>query len=270
MNKRLITAFPFYSKIEMQNRYRENNSNNCDYELICTKDAFLPFQILVTENVTIKKIELCTSNLNKTDITENKDAIQVIKKDAGVYFQYNGEPLKFNEKPLRMDHAKRWLEITFTNDKKVYSERFSPKDFKVNEASEYLKLTYRSDGDLEPIMYSQAFKQVVYLNSFIHTNEPEIEEEVKENSKGQTIPLTQKMITNHKIVDLVPDFMKLAITSLQLHNDIKIELPYGIDEITAERVTTTSSPTVDGAYSNVEISVKQILLSLNACNSLIN
>ena len=40
----LPIAFPWYEKLEQQNRYRENVEPVCDYKLVSPRDALLPFQ----------------------------------------------------------------------------------------------------------------------------------------------------------------------------------------------------------------------------------
>lgn len=267
MIKKMINAFPFYNKIEMQNRFKDNSANNCEFALISPKNAFLPFQIAVKGVTEINKIYVCISKFNRTDISENINLIKVINTEDYTYFQYDGQVINFMNNSIKLDGVHKWLEIEFTNGDTAYSEVFKGCGFEVGKPCKYLKIEYSSSGDLPPILYHDGFKQVIYLDTFIHNDDPEIEEEVRQNSKGQMIRLRQQMFTNHKIVDLTPNFLKLAISSLQMHDKVNIITAYDKEEITAENISTTSTPTSDGAYSTIEISIKQILLSLNACNS---
>lgn len=266
-----VNALPFYNRLEHQNRFKDNVQNGCGYKLISPNDKFLNFQFLcLDKNVTIAKIELCFDKYNKVDLTHNKNKLDIISKDNGTYIQYLGEPLIFKaqtgEVALVLDSTPQWLEITLSNGDTAYSEVFYP----VSDLNKYLKVEYWTNGDLFPILYSNGFKQQIYIDSFIHAQEPEIEEETQETAAKKIIPISQTMISNYKINIVVPDFLKLAFTSLQLHRDIHIDTIDRLEFIRANRVTVTSTIESNGEQSRVELSIRQILLTLSACNAKIN
>lgn len=271
MIKKSVNAFPFYSKIEHQDRYKNPNSGFCGINLFSPADRFLNFQFLCTEeNLEVEKIELCFSQINKVNLTNNKDVLKVIHKDVGTYVQYTGAALLFNSSigpmPLQLEETLQWLEITMSNGEKAYSELFKPQ----KDLDPLLRIDYKTEGDLYPILYNEGFIQEIYLDTKIHAEEPEIEEETKENAKGKVIPISQKLINNYKINTIAPDFLKIALTSLQMHREVNITTPFNSNYIEVSRVVVTNQLEANGELTRVELSIRQILLTLSACNAHIN
>lgn len=272
MIKKTPVAFPFYDKLRMQNRFKDNSKISKLYGLICPYDAVIPFQFVMTEERVIKKILLC-SNTSEFDLTVNKNLIEVSSTDVGFIYTYKGQQLKMipykgTEQPLKMQvDCYYWLKIEFTDGHNVYSELIQARNFSINSVCPYLKIEASHEQDIKPLQYSKGFKQVLFLDTFIYTAEPEIEEESEENGAGEIIPTFQRMNSNYKITDFVPNFLKLFLTSLQMHNEVIFFEKNDTDIIQSSRVTCAGQIEDNGSYSKIELTIVTELLSLNACNS---
>ena len=135
-----------------------------------------------------------------------------------------------------------------------------------DDLTNYMKLEFWNGCDLNPIMYNGTnFKQILYLDTFIHTGDPEIEEDGERDGDDNLIPTFQKMTVKYRFTALVPDFVKIAIASLQIHEEVYLTTAKAIRTGKIERITTTSTTETGGAYSTIDVTLEQLIISKDSC-----
>lgn len=266
----LPTAFPWYDKKEKQQRFRENAQKLCDYRLISPRTGLLPFEIRFNQNVTQPlNWELYDLNDNMVlSLAFNIPALKGIQMEEGFYCYYKGEPLIFHtgvrpDMPLKLPIGAYYSVLTFEDDVKYYSEVFTV----VEDLTKYIKIEFWNEGDISPLMYkASGWKQVVYIDSFVHVMEPEIEEDGERDGTDQLIPTFQRMTVKYRFSVMVPDYMKVALTSLQMHDNVYLTTDNGNRSGKIERMTTTATVENSGAYSTVDVILEQLLLLKQSCS----
>lgn len=263
------TAYPWYDNLQKQRRFTENAANNCDYKLISPDNGLLPFQFVVpTGFAQPTKWEIMTEcNDLAIDISNNISKLKAREVQSGIYVYYKGDVLSFNAgaqgiKTLIIPEATYYSKMTFADGKEMFSELFTV----TSDLSQFVKLEFWNGCDLQPIMYNGIdWKQLIYLDTFIHTGEPEIEEDGERDGEDKLIPTFQKMTIKYKFTALVPDFLKIAITSMQIHDEVYLTTGNGVRTGKIERMTTTATVESGGAYSTVDVSLEQLIMSRDAC-----
>lgn len=273
IHKELPTVFPWYSNIRNQNRYRENASKACGYKLISPKNSLLPFQILGETNETISSWKIYTLCGIEIDITNNISKILRRTYVDGRRLYYRGDELLSSAgTPLRLE-ANSYYSVITTNRNRHYSEVFCvPQDsFQVQERSNYIKIEFWNSCDIAPIMYKDGsetpWKQVIYIDTFIHTSEPEVEEDGERDGNDMLIPTFQRMVVRYRFTALVPDFVKIAITSLQMHDNIEVTTERDGRSGRVDRISATSSVDDSGAFSIIDVLLDQLVMTKTACCS---
>lgn len=265
----LITVLPFYTNKRNQDRFKENVAKNCALKLLCPSNALLPFMLKLPKSspkpTSFKIVDL---NGTKTDLSNNINKLKAFDFDDFAYCYYNGDELVFKhetfEKPLEM-FGFFYIEITI-GQIIYYSEMFfMSKEIKSTQFSDKIvKIEFYDEKDIEPIRYRNGFKQVFYLDSFIHTSEPEIEEENEVDGLGGQIPTFVKFTVKQKMEVVVADFFKNAIMTMQMHDEIYIyEQNKREGKIDRIKVTPTADET--GASFNLEIILETDILTKIQC-----
>ena len=138
-------------------------------------------------------------------------------------------------------------------------------EIKANEFSNKLvKIRFSDPKDIEPLRYRNGFVQEIYLDTFIHTSEPEIEEENEADGMGNKIPTFTKLTIKQKIEVLVPDFVKNALMTLPMHEDVFVD-EQNKREGKIDRIKVTPSSDETGAFSTVEIVLEMDILTKTQC-----
>lgn len=268
--KELPIVLPFYELQENQDRYRENVAELCPFKLISPRNALLPFQIempldkgaliawdLVSacENPTGTLLINLTSQLNKVKIYEFTD-----KKQA-VYF---GDVLG----GVSLACGYYYTRFRFNDGSQYVSEVFYiPADaFDVGQNSRYMRLEFWNDKDIDPVLYRDNFKQIIYLDNFVSSFMPEIEEEQEKDGFNNEIPIFQKLIMKYKIHDVVPDFIKIALISLQMMDNVYIYINSSRSG-KIDRISVNSQPYETGAFNDVELTFEDDIMYKTACNT---
>lgn len=260
----LPVVFPWYDKIEKQNRYLEHTGTICDYQLITPADALLPFEfykhpvggVLPT---TWEVFEINSQAL-VADISANIALLYQTVKENREYFCYHGEQLANLAMPAGYFYSK----MVFPDGTTFFSEMFHvPESFFyiANDANiPYLKLSWYNNSDIRPIFYNNLdslgvpkFKNVLYLDTFIHASEPEITEDGVRDGNDDLIITFQKVVIPHRITVTVPDFLKKALSVMPLHGVIKVVTKQGVRSGTLETVKTTNALEAFGGFSVVDI-----------------
>lgn len=281
----LPVAFPWYDDIRKQNRYKENVEGLCDYKLISPRDGLLPFQFYKTSAVDFPVnwyIREVNSLQVVADLTPSLGLLRArTSADARDYFFYNGEALTTSGGNLNLDVGYYESYLVFGSGKTYWSEMFHVPDISFAVVgqlqSRYVRLEWWNDTDLPPIMYNATdsanhFRNVAYLDTFVHASEPEIQEDAKKDGNNTDIPTFQKAVIRYRITDIVPDFLKVALVVMQMHDHVRFTSPLGVDDGEITDLTTDSQ--VDesgGGLSSIDILFEQdVAIVKKGCNNQIN
>ena len=267
--KELPTVLPFYTNKKNQNRFKENVAKNCPYFLSSPKNALLPFMLQLPKNSPKPtSLKLVSLNGQETDLSNNISKLKAIDFDDFTYCFYNGQILDFKFENIEQELN---LTGTFFIELKIGNIEYFSEVFLMNEeikqndfGSNFVKLEFWDDTDIEPIRYRNDFKQVIYLDTFIHTSEAEIEEETETDGLGNKIPTFSKLTLKQKIEVFVSDFVKNALMTLPMHNEIFV-FEQGKREGKIDRVKVTPSADETGAFSTVEIVFETDILTKTQC-----
>ena len=267
--KELPTVLPFYTNKKNQNRFKENVKNKCPFVLFSPSNALLPFLVQLPKSspkpTSFKIIDL---NGTETDLSNNISKLKAIDYEDFAYCYYNGEELIFKhetfEQVLNLSgffyveliiDGKSYFSEVFLMTKEITSNSFSDKFVKI----EFWDLT-----DIEPIRYRNDFKQVIYLDTFIHTSEPEIEQENENDGYNNAIPTFSKLTIKQKMEILVPDFLKIAFLTLEMHENIFVN-EQNKREGKIDRIKITPTTDEDGSFSTLEIIMETDILTKTQC-----
>jgi hypothetical protein len=201
------------------------------------------------------------------------------------YFFYNGEAMQVdleegNTQVLDLPPGQYYSVITASNEV-YYSEVFTvpPQPFSSVESITvpYLKLEWSHPSDMRPILYNTAtgfrpaFKNVLYLDTFVTTTEPKLEEETIEDGNGTQIPVFQKLSVEYRFSLVAPDYIKLALAAAQIHKTITLTTAKGVR--VGEVAKFTMTPTVEdiGCVSTLDCVFQQdlVLYSTDCSNNML-
>lgn len=272
--KELPTVLPFYDKRANQNMNRENVAKNCIYELISPKDSLLPFQLLLPAEMYAKPTKWSVFTLGgiEIDLTRNLSFIFDKITENGAYFVYNGEVLEFAENvSLNLDCG-FYYSVLEIGGEKYYSEVFCVKNFKKSDPTDYVKIEISNSTDLSPLIYkigSDKFVQNIYLDTFVHVSEPEIEEEMEKDGNDKDVPVFQKLIVRNRMQVVLPDFINIALSASQLHDEITVTTEQGKRKGFVDRLTLSSAVEDNGSYITTDILLEQDLLVKTNCDQFI-
>lgn len=260
----LPVSFPWYNKIEKQNRYNEHTGGICDYQLISPVDALLPFEFYKQPAGTSlpsawEVFEINTQNLI-ADISANIGLLYRVIREGREYFCYHGEQLAGLALPAGYFYSR----MTFADGTFFYSEMFHVPEslfYIANDSNiDFLKLVWYNNSDLRPIFYNNKdsqgipkFKNVLYLDTFIHASEPELTEDGARDGNDELITTFQKVVIPYRITVLVPDFVKKALCVMPMHDVIKVVTKRGVRAGSLESVKINTALEVSGALSVVDI-----------------
>lgn len=270
--KEMPIVLPFYENIEYQNERAENRRNVCPFKLLSPENALLPFQIELNSPAPVPvKWEIITAcGGNATDITNNLPLLKVYEFSDRAVAVYFGEELTFKyetrEEPLKLDCGRYYSRFTFADDSYLVSEIFDvpERSFKAGEIPTWLlTVEFWNDSDAPPVVYRDGFKQRIYLDTFIHSAVPEIEEETRPDGYNNEIPVFQKLMFRYKFVDDVPDFIKIPFISLQMTDNVYIYT--GGREGAVDRVIVTAQPDDVGASNLLEVVFEDDIIIKTAC-----
>lgn len=270
----LPVVFPWYPKIEQQNRYNENVEPVCDYKLVTPRNALLPFQFTkIAAGLMPSAWEIYDINSNNpvADITNSIGLLSVRKLEAKEYFYYDGSGLiQTGGTALSLPPGYFYSRMVFTTGEMYYSEMFHvPLDGAFNIADDdkipFIKLEWWNDSDLRPIFYNHVepgqpkpvFRNVLYLDSFITASEPEIVEDGTRDGDDELIPTFQKAVIFYRITAAVPDFLKKALILMQMHDHVLITTKLGVRSGEVRKTVVSSALEASGALSIVDIQFQQ-------------
>lgn len=264
LKNELPTVLPFYKNLKNQIRWRENNTNLESFKNYTMQNKIIPFCLqLPKDSNPPTKWELRGLDGNNIDLMNNINKLNAQNFDDFCYVFYNGEILNFDRGGVLEElNIYGFYYVYFLIDGIEY---FSEILFFCNKKN-LLQIDFSNDGDIEPIRYRNNWKQTIYLDTFLHTSEPEIEEEGERDGENNLIPTFVKMIIKQKAEVIVPDYIKTALSSLQMHDNIWIENgDNGSGKI--DRVTIQAQTDETGAYSSVIIDFQTDVMSKRNCDN---
>ena len=267
----LPTILPFYTNLRNQNRFKENTKKNCDFNLLSPSNALLPFMLKLPKgSPKPTSFKLISENGVETDLSNNISKLKAIDFDDFAYCYYNGEKLTFKYEEIEQDlnlNGKYYIELLI-DDIKYFSEVFLMSNEIKSESfsDKFVKFEFYDTKDIEPIRSRNNFKQIVYFDTFIHTSEPEVEEEAERDGNNNAIPTFSKLTIKQKIEILVPDFIKIALMTLQLHEEIFVfEQNKRSGKIDRIKINPTTED--GGAFSTVEVILETDILTKTQCEN---
>ena len=265
------TVLPFYENLRNQNRFRENVKKNCDFKLLSPSNALLPFVLKLPKgSPKPTSFKLISINEQEIDLSNNISKLTGVDFDDFCYCFYNGQKLTFKFEEIEQDlnlSGFYFVELII-GGKKYFSEVF----FMIEEikkdyfSDKFVKLSFSDEKDIDPIRYRNGFVQEIYLDTFIHKSEPEILEETETDGNGNKIPTFQKLIISQKAEVFVPDYLKNALMTLPMHENIEVN-EQNKREGQIDRVKITASADETGAFATVEIILETDILTKTQCES---
>ena len=268
--KELATVLPFYKDIRNQNRFKENVKKKCPFQLLSPKNAFLPFIIQIPKgSAKPTSFKLISLNGSETDLSNNIGILKAIDFEDFAYCYYKGETLVFKHETIEQElNLKGSFYIELNIDNVFYfSEVFVMKEEITNSefSNDFIKIEFWDSKDIEPIRYRDGFKQEIYLDTFIHTSEPEIEEETEPDGNNNLNPTFSKLVIKQKMEILVPDFLKIALMTLPMHEEIKV-FDQNKREGKIDRTKVTPTTVANGAFATLEIVFETDILTKTLCD----
>lgn len=220
-------------------------------------------------NIVSWKISTCCGS--EIDVSNNIGLLSLKMYEDGLRAIYKGDQMKFvttdGEKNLNIEPGAYYSAIEFDNGYQYFSEVFTvPEDSLDN----YMKIEFWNSCDIEPIAYNDGaggWKQMMYIDSFIHASDPEVEEDGERDGNDMLIPTFQRMVVRYRFSAIVPDWMKIAIVSLQLHDNVLITTENETRSGRADRISTSTSIDDNGAYSIIDAIIDQYVMVKKACCS---
>ena len=268
--KELATVLPFYTDIRNQNRFKENVKKKCPFQLLSPKNAFLPFIIQIPQgSPKPKTFKLISLNGNETDLSNNIDILKAIDFEDFAYCYYKGETLVFKHETIEQElnlTGSFYIELNI-DDVIYFSEVFVMKEEIKNSEfpNDFIKIEFWDSKDIEPIRYRDGFKQEIYLDTFIHTSDPEIEEETENDGNNNPNTTFSKLLIKQKIEVLVPDFLKIALMTLPMHDEVKV-FDQNKREGKIDRTKVTPTTVANGAFATLEIVFETDILTKTLCD----
>lgn len=269
----LPVAFPWYEKIEMQNRYIETVDEVCDFKLITPANALLPFQFAVEADKVIENWRVYEINEPQLveDLTSQLALLDVQEKAGKQYVTYHGSEIT----DMSLPGGFYFSSIKFTDGSIMWSEMFhipNADKFTVNQTNiNFLKIEWYNYTDLPPIFYNDLelgvpkFKNTIYLDTFIYSSQPEISEETEPDGNDEEIPVFQKVFSMYAISEDLPDFLKKAVSLLPLHDVVNLTTKGGVRSGRIEGIEVQSATQINGALAETTIRFKETLIIKKGC-----
>lgn len=254
------TAFTF----QRGSRDKENEMGLNNVAVISPNDSLPPFQITLKKGVgKPSKWEIIKEGGNSIDVTNNLKLIKTYDFSDKLVAVYFGGKMNFVfgtiSEALNLPCGTYYSVFTFEDGTIYQSDNFTPK----SDVSRFIKLDFWNDSDIAPIIYRDDFRQRIFLDTFVSSSTPEIEEETEKDGLNNIIPVFQKLTVKHKVVDVVSDTLKIALISMQMHDNVTITIEG--EETLIDRVLVTAQPHDTGGMNDVEINLETDAIYKTRC-----
>lgn len=275
----LPIVFPWYEKIEQQDRYRENVNGICAFKLISPKNSLLPFQFRKPKTGAAPTgwiVLRLDDNSTVADISASIPDIVFSSKVEWDYFTFQGTPIT----DLDLAPGFYFSILIFPDDSVRFSEVFFIPDtslaFNVEDTEiEFVKIQFYNNGDIAPIFYDQEspdggsfFKQVVYLDTFITASEPELTVDGTKDGNDELIPTFQKVVINYRITIDAGEYLKKALATMPMHDVVTLTTKQNVRNGDLEKLAVDSALEGNGAISIVDIVFQDVIAMVKkGCDS---
>lgn len=269
--KNLPTILPVYDNIKNQNRFKENVKVNCLQPLFSPSNSILPFMMKIDlDSPKPSSWKLYNENGSVfNDISNNIDLLKPVNFEDSKYIYYNGEAMvfKFESIEEELNVSGNFYFGLIVDGIEYFSEIFAMHpDIKNNIFSDrFVKIEFWDEVDIEPVRYRKNFKQLIFIDTFIHSSETVIEEETEPDGYENQIPIFQKMTIKQRLSLLVPDFLKQAIESVQMHSNVFVN-ENNKKQGLIDRFKVTPTSEEFGSLYSLEIILETDILIKSGCN----
>lgn len=211
------------------------------------------------------------SNLSKIHKKQYQDGMRIFYYGEKLHFFQDETSIPGEYNTFSIPSGSYYSVLEFDNAI-YYSEVFTvPQNrFRLNEPNDFMRVDYWNSSDIAPIMYNpldgRLWKQYVYIDAFVYASDPEIEVEGERDSDDLIIPTFQRLITKYRFTSLVPDFLKIALVSIQMHDNIELTTERSVRKGKIDRISTDTAIEGDGAYSSVNVIFDQYVMTKKACD----
>jgi len=280
----LPIALPWYNDILLQDRFRPSVNENSIICQLAPYDGVLPFQIRknsLSEFPTTWKIK-CVDGGTLQDYLDGKTDETLIDLSTEIAACFEALTLDGYDY-LMVKDAKNaldliiptladgvpagiyYFECQFT-DALWVSELFRvPEDRftwdRADNGCHYPCLKWSNATDLAPIHYDEGdaeiFYNLLYLDTYLTASEPEYLTVAEKDGREEPIETFVKIIIKYRLSAYVPDYLKIAIFMIHLHDYKYIYLENGTREGTMKNTEITAANSPDGAYSAIEVIFEQ-------------
>lgn len=269
----LPIAFPWYEEQALQTRFKSNFQGLAPWGLISPKNSMLPFELRNSEGLppTLWKIRNIET-LAEINITAQISLIRQAAVAGVEYFYFAGEIIPGLDLPTGYYESFLGWGGVFN-----YSEIFYVPacNFSIGGTTpEFLKLEWYNDTDIAPIFYNDLdgggipfFRNVVYLDTFIHASEPKIEEEGERDGNDEIVITFSKAFIPYRITDMVPDYLKKAMVLMQMHDHVFLTPQKSTRAGEIRRISMDSTLEEGGAFSIINIVLEEELLIKKGCGN---
>lgn len=289
----LPLPLPWYHSVTLQDRFRQNVAVDPKITQLAPFDGVLPFQIRkpATSEIPTTWVIRCAAS-NKLDyyVAGGVDPVVVDMsafimlaltfetldgKDV-IIFNYDNNSFNLIQStvvdglpPGIYYMQMEFLELGFESDAlgNWCSETFRVPDDKFSWAStygecNYPKLVWSHPSDIKPVHYggSTEFYNVVFLDTFVTASEPEYITTLEKDGLEENIPVMQKLVVKYRISKIVPDYLKIALFFMQMHDNVSITLEKQLRSGDIKNPEVSATLLSDGAYSLLELYFEQISL----------
>lgn len=264
----LPIAFPWYDSLNKQARFTADKEGFNSISLIAPNDAILPFQLY---RPTSGQLPVYWAIYNMAgalvvDLMPFLPNLNVKTINGNDYFWYVADSA-MNLDPggsSTLAPGCYYMRMGFPDGLGLFSETFKvPEDqFSAFTGStcNYLKIEWSNDGDIYPIYYTDGFVNVCYLDSRVTSSEPEIDEETQKDGNNIDVPIFQRAAIKYRITAFVGDFLKIALSTLSMHDSVILTTPNALETGEIEQPVFSSQVEDGGFISQVDIVFEQDLL----------
>lgn len=298
----LPLPLPWYPQIQLQDRFRPNVSHDPNIAQLAPNDGVLPFQFFKnsTSEIPKKWYIRCMSNAKIQDYIngfEDEIAVDltafipaVLQWDAfeaGDWFCFINDNNSFSlitpTLPDGLPPGLYYMEMLFVEGVPGHggTAHFVSEIFKVPDmpfgwdnpqTCNYPCFKWSHNTDLKPMHYlgDGSFYNLLYLDTFITASEPEFEIEGETDGNNELIPTFQKAVIKYRISAIVPDFIKIALYMMQMHDNKYLITELGLRQGELKNPEVSATLTSDGAYSAVEVLFEQnTLITSTSCEAVL-
>lgn len=296
----LPLPLPWYSRVTLQDRFRQNVAMNAVVTQLGPKDGILPFQLRKPSFslLPISWVIKCAANGKLQDYIDGYEDPTVVDLSAFILtaLQWltktdpDGDDYDYiifkNEKnsldmisgtfPDGLPYGVYYMEMDF-------GEGYDPPELGGKWCSETFRIPvdpfswdvpaidcnypcfkWWHDSDIIPIHYDgdydHLFYNLLYLDTWITASEPVYVTQGKNDGFEEYHEQFQKAVIKYRISTIIPDYIKVALYLFLLHENKYLFTEHQLRQGKIKNLEVTSSLSDDGALSVVEILFEQISL----------